>query len=319
LEIANPIYDVVFKYLMEDNKVAKLFLSAVTGLDIISLEFLPQELVTDKKKSRKKTIITALNLSIYRLDFSAKIREADGSEKVIIIEIQKSKFAHEGMRFRKYLGKQYMNDNFFRWITEAGGRKIKTGIPMLPIYILGERLGGFDGVPVIHVDRCIRDRHTREVIEARSHFIESLFHQGIIIHVPALSHKRRDELEKLLSIFDQDNRQENHHIMNVKETDFPEKFRPIIRRLQAAVQEKDVRDIMTVEDDFIAELNDYEHRIAQALQKQDEALRKQDEALRKQDEAVRLLLSLGVSAEEIAQKLELTLDAVIALQKPELN
>ncbi len=33
LEIANPIYDVVFKYLMEDNKVAKIFLSAVTGLD----------------------------------------------------------------------------------------------------------------------------------------------------------------------------------------------------------------------------------------------------------------------------------------------
>lgn len=81
MEIANPIYDVVFKYLMEDNKVAKLFLSAVTGLDIRSLDFLPQELVADKKKSPKKTFVTALNLSIYRLDFSAKISEADGSKK----------------------------------------------------------------------------------------------------------------------------------------------------------------------------------------------------------------------------------------------
>jgi hypothetical protein len=132
VEIANPIYDVVFKYLMEDNKVAKLFLSAVTGLDIRSLDFLPQELVADKKKSQKKTFLTALNLSIYRLDFSAKISEADGSEKVIIIEIQKSKFTHENMRFRKYLGKQYMNENFFQWITETTGEDTKAACRYCP-------------------------------------------------------------------------------------------------------------------------------------------------------------------------------------------
>jgi hypothetical protein len=50
--------------------------------------------------------------------------------------------------------------------------------------------------------------------------------------------------------------------MNVKEMDFPEKFRPIIRRLQAAIQEKEIQDIMTVEDDFLSELNEYENRIA---------------------------------------------------------
>ena len=131
----------------------------------------------------------------------------------------------------------------------------------------------------------------------------------------------------MLSIFDQENRQENHHIMNVQETDFPEKFRPIIRRLQAAVQEKEVRDIMTVEDDFIAELNDYEHRIAEATQKQEEALRKEEEALRKEEEALRkekeeraqkmkavaLLLDLGVSKEDIAQQLGLPLEELEGL------
>jgi hypothetical protein len=129
--------------------------------------------------------------------------------------------------------------------------------------------------------------------------------------------------------------------MNVQEIDFPEKFRPIIRRLQAAAQKQEVRDTMTIEDDFIAELNDYEHRIAEAtyqkeeallrqeeerslkeealrkqeeaLRKQEEALRKQEEALRKQEEAVRLLLSLGVPAAEVAQKLELDLDDVLGL------
>jgi AraC-like DNA-binding protein len=319
VEIANPIYDVVFKYLMEDNKVAKLFLSAVTGLDIRALDFLPQELVTDKKKPQKKTFLTALNLSIYRLDFSAKIQEADGSEKVIIIEIQKSKFTHENMRFRKYLGKQYMNENFFQWITETTGRRYKSGLPILPIYILGEKIDGYEDMPVINVNRCIRDRYTREVVEVRNHFIESLFHEGIVINVPALSQRRRDELEILLSIFDQKNRSENHHIMNVKETDFPERFRPIIRRLQAAAQEKEVRDIMNVEDDFVAELNDYEHRIKEANEQKEEERRQKEEAVRRQEDAVRLLLTLGMPVEDIAQKLGLTPEYIEALRMPMQN
>ncbi len=34
LQIANPIYDVVFKYLMNDEKVAKLLLSALIGREV---------------------------------------------------------------------------------------------------------------------------------------------------------------------------------------------------------------------------------------------------------------------------------------------
>jgi hypothetical protein len=35
--IANPIYDVVFKYLMEDNKIAKLIISKIINDEIIEL------------------------------------------------------------------------------------------------------------------------------------------------------------------------------------------------------------------------------------------------------------------------------------------
>ncbi|MEZ4988610.1 MAG: hypothetical protein R2795_26920 [Saprospiraceae bacterium] len=79
--------------------------------------------------------------------------------------------------------------------------------------------------------------------------------------------------------------------MNVSEIDFPENFRSIIRRLQAAVQEKEVRDTMTIEDDFIAEINDYEHRIAESEKQREEALQQKaleqslkEEALRRQEE-----------------------------------
>ena len=64
MEIANPIYDVVFKYLMEDHKVAKIILSTLTQLNIVSLELLPQELSVDQT-AKNKTILTGLNLSIY--------------------------------------------------------------------------------------------------------------------------------------------------------------------------------------------------------------------------------------------------------------
>jgi hypothetical protein len=36
--IANPTYDVVFKYLLEDKKVAKLLLSAILEKEVIDIE-----------------------------------------------------------------------------------------------------------------------------------------------------------------------------------------------------------------------------------------------------------------------------------------
>ena len=46
-KIANPIYDVVFKYLLSDNKIAKLLISNLIGVEISSLELRPQEFSTN--------------------------------------------------------------------------------------------------------------------------------------------------------------------------------------------------------------------------------------------------------------------------------
>jgi hypothetical protein len=224
---------------------------------------------------------------------------------------------HENMRFRMYLGKQYMNDNFFKWTEYPAGRKYKAGLPILPVYILGDKIDVFSGVPVLDIETNIRSRFTGETFEESNHFIESLFHKGIIINVPALHQKRRDELEKLLSIFDQKNRRKNHHIMNVKETDFPERFRPIIRRLQAAIQERKVRETMQMEDVYVAELKDYAYLIweaeqgkKEAAEKIAEANRKTAEANRKTAEAVKLLIRGGLTAEDISEKLDIPLEEI---------
>jgi len=43
MRIANPIYDVVFKYLMQNNEIATLILSTILEEEILSLNLLPQE------------------------------------------------------------------------------------------------------------------------------------------------------------------------------------------------------------------------------------------------------------------------------------
>ncbi|AEE51875.1 hypothetical protein [Haliscomenobacter hydrossis] len=50
--VANPIYDVVFKFLLEDAKIAKLLLSSIIGEAIEELAFLPQEFVSDIDKEK---------------------------------------------------------------------------------------------------------------------------------------------------------------------------------------------------------------------------------------------------------------------------
>lgn len=79
--IANPIYDAVFKFLMEDKEVAKILLSALLKKEIIDLEMHRHE-----RTSMEQTRIFSL-----RIDFSAKVREKDGAEHLIIIKLQKTR------------------------------------------------------------------------------------------------------------------------------------------------------------------------------------------------------------------------------------
>ncbi len=311
--IANPIYDIVFKYLMEDAQSAKTILSALLEQEIDNLKPLPQEFSADHKNSAAK-------LSIYRLDFSATVTLPDGKKKTIIIEVQKSITPNDIMRFRKYLGTQYRNSNLSQVVKDLDGKHIKMGYPIYSIYFLGYSLPGFDMHSVIYVDVHLRPRYESNTKLQKPAFVQSLYHQGIIINISALKKKRRDELEQLLSIFDQNNRSKDIHIMNVHIDDFPKQFRPIIRRLQKAAQVSEVRDTMEVEDDFFLEIDELVQAKKNALRKQEEekrmreeaqrkqqeAQRKQQEAQRKQQEAILFMIDSGIAPEVICQNLHIS-------------
>ena len=264
MQIANPIYDVVFKYLMEDSKLAKLMISSIIGENIERLSFLPQEFVSDIEKPKNGEKSKAKrnrldSLTVYRLDFSAKIKTAEGYKNVII-ELQKAKFPTDIMRFRSYLGQQFANKNNFQKI-KIDNRIRKTGLPIISIYFLGHKLDNTTA-SAIKVSRQYSDLITDEIIETKESFIESLTLDSYVIQIPYLTDKRRSELEILLSVFDQRNPvDKDRHILNVREEDFPTKYRPIIRKLQKAILDNEVKKRMEMEDGIIDELEDMEREI----------------------------------------------------------
>ena len=267
MHIANPIYDVVFKYLMEDAKVAKLLISSIIGEDIEELDFRPQEFTTDIDKSRIEGRIGTL--TVYRLDFTARIRTEEGSKNVII-EIQKAKFATDIMRFRSYLGNQYSDTSSTQAVT-INNHTRNIGMPIIGIYFLGHKLDHNESA-VIGVNRVYTDLITGEILTTKESFIESLTHDSYVIQIPNLRMKRRTELEALLSIFDQTlSVDAAHHMLNVQEGDFPEKYRPLIRRLQMAVSEPEMRKQMTLEDGLLQDFENMQREIEEYKQKTAEA------------------------------------------------
>lgn len=71
--IANPIYDVVFKFMMEDDRVARMLLSALLKKEIVELQM----------RQHEYTAMTQSRISLFRMDFPAKIKDNDGSEHLV--------------------------------------------------------------------------------------------------------------------------------------------------------------------------------------------------------------------------------------------
>ena len=276
VQIANPIYDVVFKYMMEDNAVAKLLISSIIGEDVVTLEPKPQEHTRDKDEEQIKEEI--LNLTVYRLDFSAKIKLSGGQYKVIIIEMQKADLPSDVMRFRRYLGEQYIDSK--NQTTDGEGFN---AMQIYTIYFLGKELGIYD-TPVLSVSPEVKDVSTGEIVGEKGEFIEGLNHKSWIVQISCLKKRRRNELEQLLSVFDQSNLTSDNHILNVREEDFPEKFRPIIRRLKGAASDSKVKKQMREDDEYLQYL-----RYAMRSMVTKEVKKIQEKELKKREKALKTL------------------------------
>ena len=282
MNIANPIYDAVFKYLMEDKESARILISTIIEKEIISLELSPKEKVYRIEAGDEKP-----PMAVYRLDFAARIKTETGFQ-TILIEIQKAKYAADIMRFRRYLGSQYRDKNNsypveYKWAGEI--RKKRKAIPILTIYFLGYELEHTD-VPIIEVARKYYDKRTGRQINIKEEFIETLTHDSYVIQIPYLQDEVQTETERLLSVFNQKTATDSGHILTINELNYPEKYSRIIRRLMRAASEEEIRDNMDLEDDYLEELYDLERALGESkktLKEREEALGEKDKIIEEQD------------------------------------
>ncbi len=268
--IANPIYDTVFKFLMEDLSIAKTIISVIIGEEIIDLTVKPQEETTFSEK---------YFLTVFRLDFKAIIKTAEGTEKKVLIELQKSKNSFDLQRFRHYLGKNYSNPD------DIDGYRVS--LPIVPIYFIGFPLT----IPssVIKIGRTYQDLSSGEIIFQKDDFIESLSHDSFVVQISKLHGEMKTKMERILSIFNQKwiFDEDNKWLLQYDEDneDLDDETKRILKRLSIAAESNDVRDRIKAEETFDDSM-DRALRIKEEIIEQKEAVIEQKEAVIEQKEAV---------------------------------
>ena len=318
--IANPIYDAVFKFLMEDKKVAKIFLSALLKKDIIDLEM----------RRHEYTSMEHTRISLFRIDFSAKIRENDGSEHLVLIELQKTWLITETLRFRQYLGTQYLNkDNIIEEKNEHGQRRTY-GLPIISIYILGHPLGDLTE-PVVYVRRRYLD-YDDNLLPSPDPFIESLTHDSIIVQIPFLTGRTRNRLERLLSVFDQEYRQaDSEHYLEINDEHLDDEVKCVVHRLLKAAAAPDVRRAMEIEDEILSEIEDRDTTIMmknkeieqkeqeieqkeQVIEQKEQVIEQSKQVIEQKEQVIRSMVKMlcnnGTSVEEISKQLSIPVEQI---------
>jgi hypothetical protein len=235
--IANPIYDVVFKYLLEDADIARDLLSTILGEEVVHLEFKPQETSTESSEGIK----------ILRLDFKATIKKKDGTLFKVLIELQKSKQVFDVMRFRRYLGDNYRKED---QLVEKDGLAVFRPLPIITIYFLGFLL---NNVPsgVIKVKRQYVDAVTEEILGVKDDFVELLTHDSYMIQVGRLPKESRGKLDRVMQIFSpMYQNKADKHLVDFQGDIYDPLVLRMVERLSRAIASDEYRDKMDVEDEI---------------------------------------------------------------------
>ena len=292
VRVANPIYDSVFKHLMDDPEIASGLIARLIGRPVHDLHPLPQEVQRAQGVEVQGTLVQT-----YRLDFAAEIELEDGSRKKVLIEMQKAHEPDAVARFRSYLARHY----------EVRPRKAPEPrdeiLPIIAIYFLGFRLS--KKLPaVIRVRRVYEDAETGKIIpDVESDFLEALTHDAVAVQIPDIGDATATELNRALVLFNQQHRVGGDaHFLEITDdllraTDVL--LQGMTRRLLVAASDVTTIRQMTVEDEVTdlysrvveAEQNVERERIAKEQAQEAERIAK-EQALAARDEAATQIAAL---------------------------
>ena len=274
LLIANPIYDSVFKALLEDLETARGFVSILIGMKVVQIQLLAQEHAHRDPKTGE--------MKVFRLDFCATVETACGRRYQVLIELQKANLGGVPLRFRHYVGSRYQS------VEEIiiDGKIHKVALPIITIYLLGYVLD--ESLPMAtRVRRHYVDAVTGDAIEVATpqEFIELLTHEALFIQIPKIRASQGSPLERVLAVFDQCRKvQGDAHRLAVDEDlgQVDPVVERMLRTLNRLQESPEMEQIMTLEDLYQLE----QEQLAQELEAARQALRKEQE--RREEQQLRL-------------------------------
>ena len=275
--IANPIYDVVFKYLLEDIDIARELLSTILGEEIVGLEVKPQETAMENQAS---------SVSILRFDFKAVIKTNTGELKKVLIELQKAKQMFDVMRFRRYLGDNYRKEDD---ILHGNNDVEKRPLPIITIYFLGFPLDNIK-TAVVKINREYRDVVTQELIEVKEDFVELLTHDSYLIQIRLLVGKSRTKLEQVLGVFSPEFKTKDKHQLEFMGNLDEPLVQKMVERLGRAIATDEMRDKMDVEDEIDRIFERELGKLAKIIEVKDEELKAERQKAEAKDQELEALL-----------------------------
>lgn len=289
--IANPLYDVVFKKLMENEKVARFFIGTLLDQEVTDVQVKPQEYTWQgefEEGDPKAIEIIAERIRkrhtiwVYRLDFVATVRTETGEYKKVLIEIQKAKNATDLMRFRNYLAEQYKKED------RIGDEQQL--LPVTTIYILGFQLPEIESA-CLRVKRQYVDMITHTVLDRKSDFVEKLTHDCIVVQTGRITERYQTRIDKLLSIFAQRHFADDREILkDYRHTPDLEEIKMITDLLHYVGTDPGERRQIEIEQEawrtITAMFAEKEKRYEKAMAAQQKALEEQQKALEEQQKAL---------------------------------
>lgn len=325
--IPNPIYDVVFRYLMEDPESATIVLSTLINEKITSLQLEPQTHAQKKTyKAKIEDPTTQDDIRLFHLDFTATVELPDGTEELIMIELQKASEPDDIFRFKRYISKNFQRKQEKEIIHPVSHtvEKINKPIRLIPVFILNFRIENEINDLLIRTNRIKEGVFKNRPLKKTNEFIDNLTYDILVVQLPNLSNiseseYQDDEYKKklfaLLKIFDQKSKvKNNEHRLRLIRRFFPGYLERVIQRLQSAdINNPDLEEQLYAEDEYLKVLIDRDNQISFFKEKAEanyKVIKAKNEALSKKDKIIldlaKTLKDSGVPIEAIMQKTKLT-------------
>ena len=342
-KVCNPIYDTVFKYLMEDERVARVLLGVILNKKITHVEIKGHESTYRNEENE---------LKLLRFDFAGTVENPDGTKETVTIELQKASEPEEVMRFRNYFGIQMASKANADAVVKHHHDKDQTPYTVLKprriygIFILGHSLGkGFE-YPLIKGSTVFYDEDDNVLdFKTQCEFIKGMTYGLYIIQLPFLPERPKKPLEKMFRAFDQRYKVENDdRYLELTEdtTDEDDGFNVIFRRLLHASADEQLRRNLDLEDyaerlwtirqaekeDLEYELKEKKQQLAEQEQQlaetknqlaaKDNQLAEKDNQLaetknqlaEQQNKFIHTLLALNLPPDQIAAQLGISIEQV---------